>query len=170
MMADGNVKGDIDLYGHLLSESCWMVIDDYYSPAPGSKDVLIRPQVDALVDAGRLEMLGFYGWSTWIGRWRGTPAHNPAISGAFEADAARTHDCLHDEQRGAVGGAAWAALSQFRPPGPLSAFPGKDDRVRDTERHRGVAPALNSRGRRYSRFDRCSGRTHSPHHWSQIDG
>jgi hypothetical protein len=26
--------------------------------------------VDALVEAGWLEPLGFYGWSTWVGRWR----------------------------------------------------------------------------------------------------
>ena len=29
------------------------------------------PDVDALVDAGLLEPLGFYGWSTFVGRWRG---------------------------------------------------------------------------------------------------
>jgi hypothetical protein len=26
-------------------------------------------QVDELVNAGRLEPLGFYGFGTWIGRW-----------------------------------------------------------------------------------------------------
>jgi predicted O-methyltransferase YrrM len=69
--ADGDIKGTIDLYGRLLSPDCWMVIDDYYCPAPGSKDVVVRPQVHVLVDAGQLETLGFYGWATWVGRWRG---------------------------------------------------------------------------------------------------
>jgi hypothetical protein len=27
--------------------------------------------VDGLVAEGLLQPLGFYGWSTWIGRWRG---------------------------------------------------------------------------------------------------
>ena len=30
-----------------------------------------RADVDALTAAGYLEPLGFYGWSTWVGRWRG---------------------------------------------------------------------------------------------------
>ena len=70
--ADGDIKGAIDLYGHLLSPECWMVIDDYYCPAPGSKDVFVRPQIHSLVNAGQLETLGFYGWATWVGRWRGS--------------------------------------------------------------------------------------------------
>jgi predicted O-methyltransferase YrrM len=69
--ADGDIKRNLDLYGSLLSENCWVVLDDYYCPAPGSKDVIVRPQVRALVDAGQLETLGFYGWATWVGRWRG---------------------------------------------------------------------------------------------------
>ena len=69
--ADGDVKGNLDLYGSLLSENCWVLLDDYYCPALGSKDVIVRPQVHALVDAGQLETLGFYGWATWVGRWRG---------------------------------------------------------------------------------------------------
>lgn len=69
--ADGDIQRTIDLYGHLLSPECWMVIDDYYCPAPGSKDVLVRPQVHALIEGGQLETLGFYGWATWVGRWRG---------------------------------------------------------------------------------------------------
>ena len=69
--SDGDVKRNLDLYGSLLSENCWVVLDDYYCPAPDSKDVIVRPQVHALVDAGQLETLGFYGWATWVGRWRG---------------------------------------------------------------------------------------------------
>jgi predicted O-methyltransferase YrrM len=67
--ADGDIKRTFDLYGHLLSPKCWIVIDDYYCPAPGSKDVIVRPQIHALVEAGQLETLGFYGWATWVGRW-----------------------------------------------------------------------------------------------------
>jgi len=69
--ADGDIKGTIDLYGSRLSPDCWVVIDDYYCPAPGSKDVIVRPQIHAFVQAGQLETLGFYGWATWVGRWRG---------------------------------------------------------------------------------------------------
>jgi hypothetical protein len=34
--------------------------------------------VDALVADGLLDPLGFYGWSTWVGRWRGGGAHHQA--------------------------------------------------------------------------------------------
>jgi predicted O-methyltransferase YrrM len=71
--ADGKVQRDIELYQDLLAEGCWMVIDDYFMPGPGSKAVFTQPQVDAYVSAGRLETLGFYGWGTWIGRWHATP-------------------------------------------------------------------------------------------------
>jgi predicted O-methyltransferase YrrM len=77
--SDGDIKGNLDLYGSLLSENCWVVIDDYYCPAPGSKDVIVRPQVHALVDAGQLETLGFYGWATWVGRWRGAQRLNQTV-------------------------------------------------------------------------------------------
>lgn len=70
--ADGKVKRDIDLYYDLLAEGCWVVIDDYYMPGPGSKAVFTQPQVDAYVSAGQLETFGFYGWGTWIGRWHAT--------------------------------------------------------------------------------------------------
>ena len=70
--ADGDIKRTLALYGHLLSRECWVVIDDYYCPAPGSKDVFVRPQIHELVSAGQLETLGFYGWATWVGRWRGS--------------------------------------------------------------------------------------------------
>jgi predicted O-methyltransferase YrrM len=69
--ADGGVERDIGLYRDLLIKDCPVVIDDYYSPKQAGKTVRIKPQVDALVAAGELETLGFYGWGTWIGRWRG---------------------------------------------------------------------------------------------------
>ena len=53
---------------------CWMVIDDYYGADSNEKITPSRADVDALVAAGLLEPLGFYGWSTWVGRWRGDAA------------------------------------------------------------------------------------------------
>jgi predicted O-methyltransferase YrrM len=66
--ADDNVRRDLDYYGDLLSDQCWLVIDDYFGP--GAKAVPIRAQVDELVSAGRLLPFGYYGWGTWIGRWQ----------------------------------------------------------------------------------------------------
>jgi predicted O-methyltransferase YrrM len=69
--ADAAKQRDIDCYGDKLTDGCWMVIDDYYGAAVHSKIAAARSDVDALVAAGSLEPLGFYGWSTWVGRWRG---------------------------------------------------------------------------------------------------
>jgi predicted O-methyltransferase YrrM len=66
--ADANVRRDLDCYGDRLADRCWLVIDDYISPTV--KGGPTRSQVDDLVAAGRLAPLGFYGWGTWIGRWR----------------------------------------------------------------------------------------------------
>jgi cephalosporin hydroxylase len=65
--ADANVRRDIDCYGGLLADGCWMVIDDYISATVKAGPT--REQVDELVAAGRLRPLGFYGWGTWVGRW-----------------------------------------------------------------------------------------------------
>jgi predicted O-methyltransferase YrrM len=65
--ADANVRRDIDCYGDLLADRCWVVIDDYISAT--DKAGPTRAQVDELVAAGRLTPLGFYGWGTWVGRW-----------------------------------------------------------------------------------------------------
>jgi len=64
--ADNNVRRDLDCYGDLLSDRCWLVIDDYFGPA---KAAPLRAQVDELVSAGRLVPFGYYGWGTWIGQW-----------------------------------------------------------------------------------------------------
>jgi predicted O-methyltransferase YrrM len=77
--ADGDIEGTMDLYGSRLAPDCWIVIDDYYCPAPGSKDVIVRPQIHALVRAGQLETLGFYGWATWVGRWRGSERSDQTV-------------------------------------------------------------------------------------------
>ena len=47
-----------------------MVIDDYCRADSNAKSAPSRADVDALVAAGALEPLGFYGWSTWVGRSR----------------------------------------------------------------------------------------------------
>ena len=66
--ADANVRRDIDCYGDRLADRCWVVIDDYISAT--DKAGPTRAQVDDLIAAGRLLPLGFYGWGTWVGRWR----------------------------------------------------------------------------------------------------
>src|SRR6266702_4733066 len=66
--ADSNVRRDLDCYGDLLSDNCWVVIDDYCGPA--MKATPLRAQVDELVSAGRLVPFGYYGWGTWVGQWQ----------------------------------------------------------------------------------------------------
>ncbi len=68
--ADAAKRRDIECYGDTFAADCWMVIDDYYGADSNEKITPSRADVDALVDAGGLEPLGFYGWSTWVGRWR----------------------------------------------------------------------------------------------------
>src|SRR2546429_2541462 len=64
--ADNNVRRDLDCYGDLLADRCWLVIDDYFGPA---KSAPLRAQVDELVSAERIVPFGYYGWGTWIGQW-----------------------------------------------------------------------------------------------------
>ena len=66
--ADGNVRRDLDCYGDLLADRCWLVIDDYFGPCV--KAAPRQAQVNELVSAGRLVPFGFYGWSTWVGQWQ----------------------------------------------------------------------------------------------------
>ena len=65
--ADNNVRRDLDCYGDLLNDGCWVVIDDYFGPA---KAAPLRVQVDSLVGEGWLVPFGYYGWGTWVGQWR----------------------------------------------------------------------------------------------------
>ncbi|HEU5313282.1 MAG TPA: GNAT family N-acetyltransferase [Candidatus Udaeobacter sp.] len=69
--ADAAKQRDIQCYRDRLADNCWMVIDDYYGADSNAKITPSRADVDALASAGYLEPLGFYGWSTWVGRWRG---------------------------------------------------------------------------------------------------
>ena len=66
--ADSNVHRDLDCYGDLLSDNCWVVIDDYFGP--GAKAAPLRAQVDELAAAGQLLPFGYYGWGTWVGQWQ----------------------------------------------------------------------------------------------------
>ena len=72
--ADAGKRRDIECYRHKLADGCWMIIDDYSGADSNAKSAPSRADVDALVAAGALEPLGFYGWSTWVGRWRGRAA------------------------------------------------------------------------------------------------
>ena len=69
--ADAAKQRDIQCYSDRFADNCWIVIDDYYGADSNAKITPSRADVDALTTAGHLELLGFYGWSTWVGRWRG---------------------------------------------------------------------------------------------------
>ena len=69
--ADAGKRRDIECYCNKLVDGCWMIIDDYCTADSNVKSAPSRADVDALVASGALESLGFYGWSTWVGRWRG---------------------------------------------------------------------------------------------------
>jgi predicted O-methyltransferase YrrM len=69
--ADAAKRRDIEGYRERFAEGCWMVIDDYYGADANAKITPSRTDVDSLTAAGWLQPLGFYGWSTWVGRWRG---------------------------------------------------------------------------------------------------
>jgi predicted O-methyltransferase YrrM len=69
--ADAAKRRDIDCYRDKFSNGAWMVIDDIYGVDANEKITPSRADVDALVAEGLLQPLGFYGWSTWVGRWRG---------------------------------------------------------------------------------------------------
>jgi phosphinothricin acetyltransferase len=72
--ADAAKRRDIECYRDRFTDNCWMVIDDYYGTDANEKISPSRADVDALVAGGLLDPLGFYGWSTWVGRWRGDAA------------------------------------------------------------------------------------------------
>ena len=72
--ADASKRRDIDCYRDKFADECWMVIDDIYGADANEKITPSRADVDALVEEGLLDPLGFYGWSTWVGRWRGGAA------------------------------------------------------------------------------------------------
>ena len=73
--ADAAKRRDIDCYRDKVAAGSWIVIDDIYGADANEKITPSRADVDALVAEGSLEPLGFYGWSTWVGRWRGVPRH-----------------------------------------------------------------------------------------------
>lgn len=78
MDADGAVQPALAAYRDLLIDRCWVVIDDYYAPVGLAKEkgIKTKADVEALVAAGELETMGYYGWGTWFGRWRGSVEGN----------------------------------------------------------------------------------------------
>ena len=75
--ADDNVRRDLDNFGDLLVDRCWVVIDDYFGSS--EKAGPIKAQVDELTASGRLLQLGLYGFGTWIGRWQRTPGATDSV-------------------------------------------------------------------------------------------
>lgn len=67
--AHANVARDIECYRDRFAKGCWVVVDDYFSGT--DKGAPTRTQVDELVGNGQLQPLGYYGWGTWVGRWKG---------------------------------------------------------------------------------------------------
>jgi predicted O-methyltransferase YrrM len=76
--ADAAKRRDVDCYRDKFADGAWMVIDDIYGADANEKITPSRADVDALVVEGLLDPLGFYGWSTWVGRWRGGAHHQAA--------------------------------------------------------------------------------------------
>jgi Methyltransferase domain len=70
--ADAAKRRDIDGYHDKFADRCWIVIDDIYGADANEKVTPSRADVDELTAKGLLKPLGFYGWSTWVGRWCGT--------------------------------------------------------------------------------------------------
>lgn len=67
--ADVGINRDFKRFGPNLLDRAWVVIDDYTGPADYEKMGPIKEQVDKLVAAGQLIPLGYYGHTTWVGKW-----------------------------------------------------------------------------------------------------
>ena len=68
--ADAAKRRDIDCYRDKFVRGSWMVIDDCYGLTLTKRSHQAAPTWTHWSRAGLLEPLGFYGWSTWVGRWR----------------------------------------------------------------------------------------------------
>jgi predicted O-methyltransferase YrrM len=74
MDADGAVRDALKSYDELLIDNCWLVIDDYFAVGgAANKAARSKAEIDSLVSCGVLTSAGFFGWGTWIGKWRRTP-------------------------------------------------------------------------------------------------
>jgi predicted O-methyltransferase YrrM len=73
--ADAGIQRDLDSYGAKLLDGCRIMIDDYGGPVENRKGAPTKTQVDALVAAGNLIPLGYYGYATWVGQWRAGADH-----------------------------------------------------------------------------------------------
>ncbi len=74
--ADANVGRDLAAFGDLLADDCWVIIDDYFGAS--EKAGPTQAQVDEYIERGRLITYGYYGWGTWVGRWRAPQVGEPA--------------------------------------------------------------------------------------------
>ena len=71
MDADGAVEDALTSYGELLQDDCWVVVDDYFATGVAAgKSLRSKTEIDSLVKSGVLTSGGFFGWGTWIGKWR----------------------------------------------------------------------------------------------------
>ena len=64
----------LGLYGRLLRDDAFVVIDDVRSEIAVEKAALVSGFIDKLKAAGILLEIGTFGWGTWFGRLRGRDA------------------------------------------------------------------------------------------------
>ena len=77
--ADGDIKRNATSF--FTARSCrrtaGCVLDDYWLSRARNKDVIVDPFPCSL--SCEVEQLGFYGWATWVGRWRGVQRLNQTV-------------------------------------------------------------------------------------------
>ena len=71
--ADGFVAATLAAFAKNMTSDCMLVIDDYLAPGAEEKAALVKPYVDAQVEAGRLAEIAIEG-GTWFGRVTGRAA------------------------------------------------------------------------------------------------
>jgi predicted O-methyltransferase YrrM len=71
--ANGTIKADLKRFGPYCRPSCYVVCDDYVEMTGDIKSVYVKPEVDQLVQEGKLETLGILPWGTWFGRMLSAP-------------------------------------------------------------------------------------------------
>jgi len=90
------VRRDLDCYGDLLSNRCWVVIDDYFGLA---KAAPLRAQVDGLTREGRLVPFGYYGWGTWVASGSGNNFGCRRKAGPLRSRGSKLLYALPDKKR-----------------------------------------------------------------------
>jgi len=79
----------LSIYARHLSDTAFVVVDDYRSDIASDKAEWVRRFVDGAVSDGALEEIGVFGWGTWFGR---------LLPGGREALVSRCGPvpCVHD--------------------------------------------------------------------------